>query len=92
MECKAEGKIIKMAGRRVGKTRDGKDWESVDYVLEEDQDRYHYKLLFTMTSFDGPVMDAPRVGDRVRVWFTVQARQWKERWYNSVHAHQVERL
>lgn len=59
MKCEAEGKILQELGRRVGKTRDGREWESIDYLLQEDNDIYHYHLRFTMTSFDGPVIDAP---------------------------------
>lgn len=92
MKCEAEGKIIKVLGKRVGKTAKGKEWESMDYLLEEDNDIYHYKLMFTMTSFDGPIMDEPRLGDRVKVSFTVQAREWKDKWFNGVHAHEVVRV
>lgn len=92
MKCESEGKILQELGRRVGKTRDGREWESIDYLLQEDNDIYHYHLRFTMTSFDGPVIDAPRLGDRVRVWFTVRATQWQGKWINSVNAHRVERI
>lgn len=92
MKCEAEGKIVKELNRRIGKSKDGKDTETIEYLLEEDADRYHYKLKFSMTSFDGPVEDAPRVGDRVKVYFTVQAREWQEKWFNNVYAHSVERV
>lgn len=98
MRCEAEGKIIKLLGRRSGPLKNGKDYESMDLLLEEDNDIYHYKLRFTMTSFDGPIVDAPAVGDRVRVRFSVQARESKPRdgqqpqWFNSVNAISVEKL
>lgn len=91
MKCEAEGKIVKELGRRAGKTRDGKDWESIEYLLEE-SDQYHYNMKFNMASWDGPVMDAPRVGDRVKIRFTVNAGEYKGKWYNNVNAYQCERL
>lgn len=92
MECVAEGKIIKVLNRRIGKSKDGKEMETIEYLLEEDIDRYHYRLKFGMTSFDGPVEDTPRVGDRVRVYFTVQAKEWQDKWFNNVYAHSVKRV
>lgn len=91
MKCTAEGQIIEMLSQRQGQGRDGKDWEAREYLLQED-DHYHYKMKFTMTSFDGPIFDAPSVGDRVRIAFDIQATEYKGKWYNNVRAYQIENL
>ena len=49
-------------------------------------------MKFSMISFDGPVEDAPSVDEKVRVRFTVEAREINGKWYNDVRAYQVEKL
>ena len=49
-------------------------------------------MRFAMMSFDGPIEDAPVVGEKVRVRFTVEAREVNANWYNDIKAYQIEKL
>lgn len=91
MKCEAEGKILYefTPVRRI--TKDGKDWERRDYVMETSE-RYHSKMRFSMTSFEGPVDSPLSVGDVIRLRFVVEAFQKENKWYNNVKALSIERL
>ena len=79
MKCEAEGKILVELPSTGGVTRDGKDC-------------YHSKMRFSVCSFDGPVENPPKVGDKIRVNFTVEAREYKGNWYNEVRVHRTENI
>lgn len=87
MKCEAEGKILYEFTPVRGITKDGKDWERRDYVMETSE-RYHS----TMTSFEGPVDSPLSVGDVIRLRFVVEAFQKENKWYNNVKALSIERL
>ena len=74
-----------------GQTKKGKDWEKKEFVLET-LERFPIKMRFAMMSFDGPIEDAPVVGEKVRVRFTVEAREVNANWYNDIKAYQIEKL
>lgn len=86
-----EGKILVALPTTNGQTKTGKDWEKKEFVLETSE-RFPIRIRFSMTSFDDPVEDAPSVDEKVRVRFTVEAREISGRWYNDVKAYQIEKL
>lgn len=88
---KISGKIIVALSKNIGVTKDGKDWEKRDYVLET-SDIYRTKLRFSMMSFDGPIVNPPAVGDKVNLGFSVEAKEYNGKWYNDVKALQIEKL
>lgn len=86
-----EGKILVALPTTNGQTKKGKDWEKKGFVLET-LERFPVKMRFSMMSFDGPIEDAPVVGEKVRVRFTVEAREVNDNWYNDIKAYQIEKL
>ncbi|MCI1681422.1 MAG: DUF3127 domain-containing protein [Bacteroides sp.] len=86
-----EGKIIAELPAKRGTLKNGKDWEKREYLLETSS-MLHTRMKFSMFSFDGAIEDTPEIGERLRVKFEVEARQYKENWYNEVKAVQIERL
>ena len=91
MKCEAEGKILVELPSTGGVTRDGKDWEKREYIMETSE-RYLSKMRFSVCSFDCPVENPPKVGDKIRVNFTVEAREYKGNWYNEVRVHRTENI
>ena len=86
-----EGSILVELPTTHGQTKKGKDWEKKEFVLET-LERFPIKMRFAMMSFDGPIEDAPVVGEKVRVRFTVEAREVNANWYNDIKAYQIEKL
>lgn len=89
MKCEAAGRILTELPSVIGTTKSGKDWEKREYVMETSE-RYGTKMKFSVISFDGPVENAPEVGNNVIVKFTVEAHEFNGNWYNEVKAYQVE--
>lgn len=90
MNCEVRGKITAELEVRTG-TRDGKDWEVREYLITE-QSQFGKTMKFSMTSWDGPIMDRLQIGDSVCVSFSVSAREHEGKWYNDVRAWKVQRL
>ena len=91
MKCEAEGVIIVELPATLGITAKGKDFEKREFVMQT-TDIYKKMLKFSMISYDGPIVEAPTVGSRVKVRFTVEARESKERWFNDVKAYSIEAI
>lgn len=90
MTYKALGVIIAVMPTAHGTTRNGKDWEKQECVLEM-SDKYHTKMKFSVYSWDGPIEDTLKTGDSVEISFMVEAREAKGNWFNEVKAYNIER-
>ena len=88
---KASGTIIVALPKTTGVTKDNKDWEKREYVLETD-DRYKSKMRFSMMSFGGEIENPPEVGNQVNIGFAIECREYKGNWFNDVKAYQLEIL
>lgn len=91
MQCEATGKILQALSPIMGTLKNGNDWEKREYIIETST-WYHTKMKFAMYSFDGPIENAPQVGDNVKVNFVVEARENKGAYYNEVKATHIEKL
>lgn len=91
MHYEVEGRISVALPTTNGQTKNGKDWEKKEFVLET-VERFPVKMRFSMISFDGPIENAPRVGDCVKLCFSIEARESNGNWYNDVKAYRIENL
>lgn len=91
MKCEIEGIITAELPTVSGVTNSGKSFERKEYVIQ-DVDKYHKYMKFSMVSFDGPIEQALQVGEHVKVRFTVEARESKEKWFNDVKAYSVVKV
>lgn len=91
MKCESEGKILFEFPTKRGTTAKGTDWESKEYLMETSE-KYHSKMRFSVISFDGPIDKPPKIGDKIKVFFTVEAKEYKGNWYNDVKAHRIEHI
>ncbi len=91
MKCEIEGIITAELPTVSGITNSGKTFEKKEYIIQ-DADKYHKFMKFNMISFDGPIEDPLHVGEHVKIRFTIEARESKEKWFNDVKAYSVVRL
>lgn len=89
MSYKASGVIIAVMPTAHGTTKNGKDWEKQECVLEM-SDKYHTKMKFSIYSWDGPIETPLKTGDSVEISFMVEARESKGNWFNEVKVYCVE--
>lgn len=83
------GKIITVLPERSGVSARGNQWRSVTYVLET-QEQYPKKLAFDVVN-DRIDLFAIQVGEFLTVQFEINAREFNQKWFNSVQAWNVVR-
>lgn len=86
MEIK--GKIIAALPPKSGVAKSGKEWQSQEYVLET-SDQYPKKMCFNVFGGEKIAEFNICIGEVVTVHFDVDAKQWQDRWFNSINAWKV---
>lgn len=89
MANKASGRILIELPIKRGTTINGKDWEKREYVMETNE-RYQTKMKFSLYSWDGPIENPPKIGDKVEISFSIEAKENKGFWYNEVKPYNIE--
>ena len=85
------GKIIAILQPRGGVSKSGNEWKSQEYVIE-DHGQYPRKMCFDVFGADKIEQFNIQMGEELTVSFDVDARQWQDRWFNSIRAWKVERV
>ena len=85
------GKIIAILPPRGGVSKTGNEWKSQEYVIEN-HDQYPRKMCFDVFGVDKIDQFNIQMGEELTVSFDVDARQWQDRWFNSIRAWKVERV
>ena len=82
------GKIIHVLPLQSGTSQAGNQWKKQEYVLET-EDAYPKKVCFDF--FGDRVDQFPlAIGDRVRLNFDIESREFNERWYTDIRAWRAE--
>jgi hypothetical protein len=86
------GKIIVVGQERGGVSKTSNNpWLAKEYVIEETGREFPKKMCFEVFGEDNIRFYDLKVGDLVTVYFDIVAREWKDRWFNSIRAWKVER-
>lgn len=83
------GKIIAALPERSGVSARGNNWRSITYVLET-QEQYPKHLAFDVANDKITELNI-QVGESLNVQFSINAREYNGKWYNSVSAWNVVR-
>lgn len=86
-----QGKVIAILEPRSGVSKQGNAWKSQEYVIET-HDQYPKKMCFDVWGEDKIQEFNIQVGEELKVFFDVDARQWNDRWFNSIRAWKIERV
>ena len=85
-----QGKIIAVLPIKSGTSSSGKQWTSQEYVLEIGG-QYPKHVCFEV--FGDKIGEfGIQLGDELSVSFDIDARQWKDRWFNAIRAFRVNHL
>lgn len=85
------GKIIAVLEPRSGVAKStGNPWMVQEYVIEN-HDQYPRKMCFEVFGEDKIKQFDIKLGEEMVVSFDIDARQWKDRWFNSIRCWRVER-
>ena len=86
------GKIIAILPSRGGVSKtSGNEWKSQEFVIEN-HDQYPRKMCFDVFGDDKIQQFDIQMGEELTVSFDIDARQWNDRWFNSIRAWKVERV
>ena len=83
------GKVIAILPERSGTSQRG-EWHTQSYVIET-QEQYPKHLCFEVFGADKIAQFAIKAGEIITVSFDIDARQWQDKWFNSIKAWQVVR-
>lgn len=84
------GKIIQVLPLRQGTSKAGNPWKTQEYVLETEES-YPRKICF---DFFGDKADQYPLaaGDRVRLSFDIESREYQGRWFTSIRGWKADKL
>ena len=85
------GKIIAILQPRSGVSKTGNEWKVQEYVIEN-HDQYPRKMCFDVFGADKIEQFNIQMGEELTVSFDIDARQWQDRWFNSIRAWKVDRV
>jgi hypothetical protein len=82
-----EALFVTKTGDRSG-SKDGKEWRVSNFLIET-KGKYPKKVLLEAW---GDVAETLNEGDEVEVLFEPEARQYNEKWYNTIKCFKLELL
>ena len=86
------GKIIAVLPPKGGVAKaTGNEWKAQEFVIEN-HDQYPKKMCFEVFGTDKIDQFNIQLGEELTVSFDIDARQWQDRWFNSIRAWRVERV
>ena len=86
------GKIIFALPAKSGLKKNGESWKSQEFVIENTEGQYPKKMCFNVFGEDKIKSFDIKLGEELKVSFDIDAKQWQERWFNSINAWKVERV
>lgn len=86
-----KGKIVAVLAPRGGVSKAGNPWSAQEYVIESNE-QYARKMCFEVFGDEKIRQFNIQMGEELIVSFDIDARQWNERWFNSIRAWKVERV
>lgn len=86
------GKIIAILPPKSGVAKTtGNEWKAQEYVIEN-HDQYPKKMCFEVFGAEKIDQFEIQMGEELNISFDIDARQWQDRWFNSIRAWKVERV
>ena len=63
-----------------------------EFVVREEDERYPQDIKMTLTRNQCNLVDNFKIGDRVRVTFSLRGNKWQERYFTDLNAFKLERI
>ena len=84
------GKIIVVLPPQSGVSQAGNNWKKQEYVLETEE-TYPKKVHFDFFGECADQYNWIKIGDRIRLSFDIESREYNGRWYTSIRAWNVKK-
>ena len=90
MALEFEGNLVKVLSEVTGQGKNGA-WVKQDFVLET-EDQYPKKACFTAWGDKSADLKTFSLGEKLRVTFSVESREYNERWYTDLRAFRIDQM
>lgn len=90
MALEFEGNLVKVLSEVTGQGKNGA-WVKQDFVLET-EDQYPKKACFTAWGDKAADLKTFSLGEKLRVTFSVESREYNERWYTDLKAARIDQV
>lgn len=89
MACEIDGVVIDILEPKSGTSAGGKEWKNRVFVIETESD-YPKKCAFTAMGKVLEHVDKLAIGQKVKVNFNPESREWEGRWFTDNKVWKVE--
>jgi len=84
MALELEGKVFQVLPEQSGVGQSsGKEWRKQSFVIETEE-QYPKKVVFNAWNDTVDVISALKVGEKIKVNFRAESREYNERWYTDL--------
>ena len=84
------GRVTMILPERSGVNKQGNPWKAQQFILQID-DVFHRQIMFEIFGEDKIQLMNVQVGEEIKVFFDIEAREYQGKWFNKVSAWRVER-
>lgn len=91
MDLKITGKVEILLPVQQGVSQSGKEWMKQDVVLLTDGGQYPRHIAATIMGKERIDKFALQVGETITCHLDIDAREFKDRWFNSINIWKVDR-
>ena len=91
MSFKVKGKILQILPEQKGTSTRG-EWKKQDFVIETSDDQFPKKICFTLFNDKTSSLESIKPNMEVEVSFSIESREYNEKWYSNVNAFRIERV
>ena len=84
------GKVIAVLEKRSGTSKSGNAWVTQEYVIET-AEQYPKKCCFSIFGEEKIAACNIKIGETITAHIDIDARQWENKWFNSISAWKIER-
>ena len=88
MALEFEGNLVKVLPEVTGQGKNGV-WVKQDFVLETEE-QYPKKACFTAWGDKAADLKTYSLGEKLKISFSVESREYNERWYTDLKAFRID--
>lgn len=90
MALEIEGKIIRKLGVQSGTSARG-EWSKQEFIVEYQEGNYPSQVCLNVWGPDKvKELEKYQIGDKVKVSFNINSREYNNRWYTDLRAWKIE--
>ncbi|MDR6195159.1 DUF3127 domain-containing protein [Siphonobacter sp. SORGH_AS_0500] len=90
MALEIEGILQQVLPEVNGTSKTGNPWVKQDFVIETTEDQYPKKVNFSLWGDKVADFKQYTTGDKIKVSFNLESREYNGRWYTEARAWKVE--